>query len=72
MSPKAKKAITGITISYNDGSSDTLDTYALVGASDSAWFKIMLSPARSNDKVEMNNMLVELSKTLLASIEQDK
>lgn len=72
MNQKIKKSISGVTINYEDGSSDVLQHYALVGSTDETWFKIMLSPAGSDDKVNMNNMLVDLSRSLIDSINQDK
>ena len=71
MSQKSKKEISGITINYNDGSCDKLESYAVVGSSDNTWFRIMLSPPKIDDKISMNNMMVELSKSLIASINQE-
>jgi len=72
MSQETKKAITGVTINYDDGTSDKLESCALAGSNDSTWFKVMFSPAGSSDKIKLNNLLVELSNSLLAAIDQDK
>jgi len=71
MSQKTKKSIASVSINYDDGTNDTIEQYALVGFNEATWFKVMLSPAKTADKVEMNNLLAELSKSLIASIEQD-
>ena len=72
MNQRAKKTITGVTINYEDGSCDKLDSYAVVGFNDDTWFKVMLSPLKSADKISMNNLLVELSTSLIAYIDQEK
>ena len=71
MNKKANKQISGVTINYEDGTSETLAHYALAGSNENTWFKIMLSPSKTDDKIEMNNLLAQLSKSLIASIEQD-
>jgi len=71
MSQESKKTITGVTIDYDDGSSDKLECYALAGSNDSTWFKIMYSPAGKSDKIKLNNLLVEISNSLIAAIDQE-
>ena len=65
------KAIAGVTINYEDGSSEKLEHFALAGSNDNTWYKVMYSPSKSADKVKLNNMIAELSTSLIASIEQD-
>ena len=72
MAEEIKKAIKDISINYEDGTSDSLQYYAAVGLGNNTWFSVMSSPPGTGDKVELNNMLVDLSGGLLKSIEQDK
>jgi hypothetical protein len=66
-----EKPISKVIIEYADGTSEKLDQYAAVGISGDTWHSIMLSPAGESAKIKMNNMLVELSNTLLEAIENE-
>ena len=70
MPDKIKKAIKNVSINYEDKTQDKLEYYALVGWNKGTWYKILFSPSKTNDKIEMNNKLVELSQSMLKSIKQ--
>ncbi len=69
---KTEKPISKVTIEYTDGTREVLDSYAAVGFSGDTWHAVMLSPAGETAKIKMNNMLVELSDTLIKSINDSK
>ena len=69
---ESKKPIADITINYQDGTSEKMNYYALVGVTEDSWYKIMFSPAGVSDRIKMNNMMAELSNELIASVEKDK
>ena len=66
-----KKTITSVNVSYSDGSKEKLEYYAVVGKAGDTWHYAMYSPALTSSKVKMNNLLVEISNDLVASIEKD-
>jgi hypothetical protein len=63
-----KKPIADVTINYEDGTRDRLQYYSLVGFDGDAWYSILYSPPKTAAKIKMNNMLVDLSGSLLKSI----
>ena len=71
MSNSEKRSIVSVTINYDNGTSDTVEYFALVGSNENTWYKMMISPPKTDDKIEMNNMLAGLSKSLIAAIEDD-
>ena len=66
-----KKQVASVSVKYEDGSNEKMKYYALVGKSGETWHYAMYSPSSTASKVKMNNMLVELSNELRASIEKD-
>ncbi len=68
MVEQIEKAVTHITINYEDGTNQDLFHYAVVGCGEEAWYSVMFSPLKTADKVIMNNMLVGLSERLLKTI----
>jgi hypothetical protein len=72
MTEQIKKPIANVIINYEDGTHDELYHYAVVGLSEDTWFSVMFSPLKTNAKIKMNNMLVELSNVLLKSINQER
>ncbi len=75
MAPKeAKKEIKDVVIEYADGTQDVLDEYAAVGYSEAnhTWHKVMLSPAKDEAKINMNNLLVELAESLRRALAAKK
>ena len=69
---EVNKTIAGVTINYEDGTSEKLEHFALAGSTENTWFKVMYSPAKNADKVKLNNMIAELSASLIAAIGQDE
>ncbi len=69
---EGKKPIADITVNYQDGTSEKMNFYALVGMTENSWYKIMYSPSGVGERIKMNNMLAELSNELVASIERDR
>ena len=67
-----KKPIANVSINYKDGSKEKMEYYAVVGKSGDIWHYAMFSPHNTASKVKMNNLMVELSNELNASIEKDK
>jgi hypothetical protein len=67
-----EKAVSKVIIEYTDGTRSVLDSYAAVGFSENTWHGVMLSPASTDDKIKMNNMMVELSNALLKSIKENQ
>ena len=63
-----KKAIKSVSINYEDGTRDELPYYALAGLSGDTWYHVMMSPAGKAAQIKLNNLLVELSGTLLKTI----
>ena len=59
-----------VTIEYSDGTKINLDTYGLVGFPADTWHKVLLSPAETADQITLNNMLVEISETLIQTIHE--
>jgi hypothetical protein len=70
MAEEIKKAIKDISINYIDGTSDRLQSYALAGFGGDASYHMMLSPSRREDKIRLNNLLVELFSVLLKTLNQ--
>jgi hypothetical protein len=66
-----EKPISKVIIEYTDGTIEKLEHYAAVGVSGNTWHSIMLTPAGESVKIKMNNLLVELSNTLLEAIENE-
>ena len=64
------KTVVKVTIEYSDGTAINLDNYGLVGFSTDTWHKILLSPAETADQITLNNMLVEISETLIQTIHE--
>ena len=57
----SERRVTRVIIEYADGTHEALKQFALVGFAGNTWHSVLLSPASSEGKVKMNNMLVELS-----------
>jgi hypothetical protein len=70
MDTQIKKAIKNVSINYEDGTHDDLQYYALAGSDKNTWYHVMLSPADNEDKIRLNNHLVELSNTLIRTVNQ--
>ena len=70
MDQEIKKTIKNVSINYEDGTSDNLQYYALAGIGGDTWYHVILSPAGREDKIRLNNLLVELSIILLKTIKQ--
>ncbi|AKG53272.1 hypothetical protein DGWBC_0593 [Dehalogenimonas sp. WBC-2] len=69
---KNDKPISSVSINYKDGTKEYLDVYAVVGLSGDTWYSALMSPAEEDDKVTLNNLLVDLSDTMLKDIAQDE
>lgn len=69
---KNDKPISSVSINYKNGTREYLDVYAVVGLSGDTWYSALMSPAEDDDKVTLNNLLVDLSDTLLKDIAQDE
>ncbi len=71
---EAKKDIARVVIEYADGTQDVLDEYAAVGYNEAnrTWHKVMLSPAKDEAKIAMNNLLVELAESLRQALAAKK
>jgi hypothetical protein len=69
---KDDKSVAKVTIEYADGSKAQMETYAAVGFAGDTWHSVLLSPAGEAAKIKMNNLLVELSDTLIKAINEQK
>ena len=72
MVKKDDKSVSKVTIEYADGSKAQLETYAAVGFAGNTWHSVLLSPAGEAAKIRMNNMVVEISDTLISAINEQK
>lgn len=67
---KENRTVSKVTIEYSDGSKVDLQTWGLVGFNGSTWHSVLLSPAGEASMIKMNNMLVEISETLIRAINE--
>ena len=67
---KDNRTVSKVTIEYSDGAKIDLETYGLVGFNGSTWHSVLLSPGGEAAKIKMNNMLVEISETLIRAINE--
>ncbi len=65
---KIKKPIKSVSINFEDGTKEEMETYALVGHDGGTWYSVMSSPALKEEKIHLNNMVVELSDSLRTSL----
>jgi hypothetical protein len=72
MPQETTKEIAGISIDYKDGSRETMDYYALVGFSKEVWHSVMLSPAETPAKIQMNNLVAALCNHLIDVINKEQ
>ncbi|MCL2281115.1 MAG: hypothetical protein FWC25_00435 [Dehalococcoidia bacterium] len=63
-----KKTITSVTVNYEDGSKCEMEFFAVVGFSENTWYKISLLPPHYEDRIKMNNHLVDVSNDIVESI----
>jgi len=68
MFEEIKNSITSITINYEDGSKSDLEFFAAVGFSNDTWYKISQLPPRYEDRIKMNNHLVDVSNDIIGTI----
>ena len=65
-----KKKIKNVTIVFEDNTRAIVDEYALVGFDGDIWYIVSNTPAGYNDQVEMNNLLVNLSDSILNHLDK--
>jgi hypothetical protein len=63
-----QKNITSISINYDDGSKSEMEFFAMVGFSENTWYKISQLPPRYEDRIKMNNHLVDVSNDIVKSV----
>ena len=68
---KDDRTVSKVTIEYSDGNKVDLETYGLVGFSDNTWYSVLFSPAEAAAKITLNNMLVEITETIIHSIHDE-
>lgn len=69
---KIKKPISSVSINYKDGTKEYFDVYAVVGLSGETWYSALMSPADEEDKVTLNNLMVDLSDAILDSLDRQQ
>ena len=67
---KDERTVVKVTIEYSDGTRVDLDTYAVVGFKGDVWHNVLLTPAGLYAKQKMNNMLSNMSNTLIQAIDE--
>ncbi|MCL2707099.1 MAG: hypothetical protein FWE97_02915 [Dehalococcoidia bacterium] len=68
MFEKIEKPITSVTINYEDGSKSEMEFFAAVGHCENTWYKISKLPAHYEDRIKMNNHLVDVSNDIISTI----
>ncbi|MGI2335131.1 MAG: hypothetical protein ACRKGH_00560 [Dehalogenimonas sp.] len=69
---KIEKPISSVSINYKDGTKEYLDVYAVVGLSGDTWYSALMSSADEEDKVTMNNLMVDLSDAILEDLDKQR
>ena len=68
MEKEIEKPIKDVTINYEDGTQSKLEYFAVIGLGEDTWYNVIQSPPTREDKIKMNNYLVEVSNRLIESI----
>ena len=68
MEQQSEKPIADITINYADGTRTTMEFYALVGYGENTWHNVLSTPSSREQKIKMNNFVVEMSNKLIESV----
>jgi hypothetical protein len=63
-----KKPIKNVSINFADGTHENLEEYVLAGHDNDTWYSVMYSPALDEEKIHLNNMVVDLSNDLRETI----
>ncbi|ADJ25820.1 conserved hypothetical protein [Dehalogenimonas lykanthroporepellens BL-DC-9] len=67
-----EKPISSVSINYKDGTREYFDVYAVVGLSGETWYSALMSPAEEDDKVTLNNLMVDLSDAILDGLDRQR
>ncbi|MCL1886293.1 MAG: hypothetical protein FWF98_06050 [Dehalococcoidia bacterium] len=62
------KSITSVSINYDDGTKDDVEYFAVIGQNEETWYKISKLPPRYEDRIKMNNHLVDVSNDIIKSV----